>query len=72
MTPTAIWPALTDALGRTTSYAYNPLGNKIAMTQPLPTSGTGDSSSTTTYQYDAFGNLIQTVAPLGKNDQFAI
>ena len=56
----------TDALGRTTSYAYNLLGNKIAMTQPLPNSGTGDSSSTTTYQYDAFGNLIQTVAPQGR------
>ena len=56
----------TDALGRTTSYIYNSLGQKLSMTTPTPASGTGGAASTTTYQYDALGNLIQTAAPLGR------
>ena len=56
----------TDALGRTTSYAYNSLGQKTSMILPTPASGTGTAASTTTYQYDAMGNLIQTAAPLGR------
>ncbi len=56
----------TDALGRTTFYVYNSLGQKLSMTAPTPTSPTGSAASTTTYQYDAMGNLIQTVAPLSR------
>jgi RHS repeat-associated protein len=56
----------TDALGRTTSYVYNSLGNKIATTLPLPNANTSAAAATTTYQYDAFGRLTQTSAPLGR------
>ena len=56
----------TDALGRTTSYSYNSLGNKLTMTSPTPASGMGGTASTTNYQYDALGNLLQTAAPLGR------
>jgi YD repeat-containing protein len=54
-----------DALGRTTSYTYNSLGQKITMTEPAP-SGSSAAAATTTYQYDAFGNLTQASAPLGR------
>ncbi|MGO8758759.1 MAG: DUF2341 domain-containing protein, partial [Terracidiphilus sp.] len=55
----------TDALGRTTSYTYNALGQKVTMTEPVP-SGSSAAAATTTYTYDAFGNLTQTSAPLGR------
>ena len=55
----------TDALGRTTSYTYNSLGQKITMTEPIP-SGSNAAAATTTYTYDAFGNLTQSQAPLGR------
>ena len=60
----------TDALGRTTSYAYNSLGQKTSMVEPLP-AGTGASAATTAYTYDAFGNLTQTAAPLGRTTSSA-
>jgi RHS repeat-associated protein len=56
----------TDALGRTTSYTYNALGQKITMTEPIP-SGSNATAATTTYAYDPFGNLTQTQAPLGRS-----
>jgi RHS repeat-associated protein len=56
----------TDALGRTTSYTYNSLGQKTTMVTPTPASLTGTAASATTYTYDAFGNLTQTAAPLGR------
>jgi RHS repeat-associated protein len=56
----------TDALGRTTSYTYNSLGQKTAMVTPTPASLTGTAASATTYTHDAFGNLTQTAAPLGR------
>jgi YD repeat-containing protein len=56
----------TDALGRTTTYTYNSLGNKLAMTEPTPTLLSGSAASATAYQYDALGNLLQTAAPLGR------
>jgi RHS repeat-associated protein len=55
----------TDALGRTTSYTYNSLGQEISMVEPLPP-GISASAATTAYTYDAFGNLTQTAAPLGR------
>jgi RHS repeat-associated protein len=55
----------TDALGRTTSYTYNSLGQKITMTEPIP-SGSNAAAATTNYTYDTLGNLIQTQAPLGR------
>jgi RHS repeat-associated protein len=55
-----------DALGRTTFYTYNPLGQKTAMVTPTPASLTGSAASATTYTHDAFGNLLQTAAPLGR------
>jgi RHS repeat-associated protein len=55
----------TDALGRTTSYTYNNLGQKVSMTIPVP-SGASASAASTGYQYDALGNLTQTAAPLGR------
>jgi len=56
----------TDALGRTTSYVYDSLGQKTAMVAPTPTTLTGGPASTTTYTYDALGNLTQTAAPLSR------
>ena len=56
----------TDALGRTTSYAYDSLGHKISTIQPQLNSGTSQAAATTSYQYDSLGNLLQTNAPLGK------
>jgi RHS repeat-associated protein len=55
----------TDALGRTTSYTYNSLGQKVTMIEPIP-SGSNAAAATTTYTYDPFGNLTQTQAPLGR------
>jgi RHS repeat-associated protein len=55
----------TDALGRTTSNTYNALGQKLTMTEPVP-SGSSAAAATTTYTYDAFGHLIQAQAPLGR------
>jgi RHS repeat-associated protein len=56
----------TDALGRTTTYTYNSLGQKTAMVTPLQNALAGGPTSTTTYTYDALGNLTQTAAPLGR------
>jgi RHS repeat-associated protein len=56
----------TDALGRTISYVYNSLGQKLSITEPTPTSLTGGSVSTTNYAYDQLGNLLQTAAPLSR------
>jgi len=53
----------TDALGRTTTYVYNALGQKASMTLPAVSSST---STTTSYTYDALGNLTQTAAPLNR------
>ena len=53
----------TDALGRTTSYVYNSLGQKTSMIAPPQTAG--GTGAATGYQYDAFGNLTETDAPLG-------
>jgi len=55
----------TDALGRTTTYAYDALGRKTSMTKPPPAGSTA-AAATTTYQYDALGHLTQTSAPLGR------
>ena len=56
----------TDALGRTTSYTYNSLGQKIiddrAHTRRLQRPPRPPPPT----QYDAFGNLTQTAAPLGR------
>lgn len=55
----------TDALGRTTSYTHNILGQKTSMTIPIP-SGSSASAVTTSYTYDDLGNLVETDAPLGR------
>ena len=55
----------TDALGRTTTYAYDSLGRKTSMTKPIPAGSTA-AAATTTYQYDALSHLTQTSAPLGR------
>jgi len=56
----------TDALGRTTSYTYDSLGQKLTLTTPTPTAPTGSSASTTNYSYDQLGNLLLTAAPLSR------
>ena len=55
--------AVTDALGRTTAYAYDTLGRKIAETAPA---ANGSSARPVTrYAYDAGGNLTSVTDPLG-------
>ncbi len=48
-----------DALGDTTQYAYDGIGNETSFTNPL-----GD---TTGYGYDSLNRLVQVTDPLGSN-----
>ena len=49
------------ARGYKTTYAYDTLNRRVAMTQAA---GTSDAATTTTV-YDAVGNISQTIDPLG-------
>ena len=48
-----------------TTYTYNGLGERTAMTTPAPAGQSG--FETTSFSYDANGNLTQTVAPATSN-----
>lgn len=54
----------TDALSRTTSYAYDALNDTTAITDPL--------GVTTAMTYDVNGNLLQTERPLTQTGQTAL
>ena len=49
--PAATRPVITDALGQTTTYAYNELNQMISETDPL--------KHTTTYEYNEQGRVSQ-------------
>ena len=54
--------SVTDALGETTSYAYNLATNTTAVTYPLDANGNPSSAVMT---YDSYGMLLSTKDPLG-------
>ena len=54
--------SVTDALGETTSYAYNLATNTTAVTYPLDANGNPSSAVMT---YDGYGMLLSTKDPLG-------
>ena len=54
--------SVTDALGKTTSYAYNLATNTTAVTYPLDANGNPSSAVMT---YDSYGMLLSTNDPLG-------
>ena len=63
----------TDALGRTTSYAYDELGNLMQVTQPMvadPRSGGGPNNPTSRYTYDVEGHLLTQTDALGRQTAF--
>jgi len=58
----------TDALGRTTSYGYDALGNTTSITRLAGTA----QAATTTYTYDGtYGNLTSLVDSLGNQTVFS-
>src|SRR5436309_167951 len=57
----------TDALGRTTVYAYDALGNVITITR---LSGTPDAVTTTFTYDDTFSNITSVTDPLGHTTRF--
>ena len=59
----------TDALGRTTAYTYDSLGNTLSETQLAGTS----SPATTSYQYDPnFSQITSVTDPLGHTWTFSL
>lgn len=63
--------ATVDALGNTTTYQYDALGQKIQQTLPDP-NGDPDLSNApvTTYGYDLDGNLTSVTDPLGNQTTY--
>src|SRR5262249_45062595 len=55
--------AVTDALGRTTSFTYDALGNRLSQTDPLVSGQAG--AGTWSYTYDALGELLSATDPTG-------
>ena len=50
----------TDALGLTTTYTYDKLGNLLKAVEQL----NGQSDRVTSYSYDALGRLLKVTDPL--------
>jgi RHS repeat-associated protein len=57
--------SVTDALGNTTTAAYDNLNRKIQVTTPDPDGSGPLTAPVTYYAYDALGNLFQVTDPLG-------
>jgi RHS repeat-associated protein/uncharacterized repeat protein (TIGR01451 family) len=53
----------TDAVGKTTAYAYNLTSNTTTITQP-------DNTGTTVQRYDANGLVLSTTDPLGRTTSY--
>jgi RHS repeat-associated protein len=56
--------SVTDALGETTSYAYNLATNTTTVTYPADANG---NIGTATMVYDSYGMLLSSTDPLGNN-----
>ena len=55
--------SITDAMGKTTSYAYDLVNNTTTTTHP-------DNGGTTVQRYDAGGNLLSETDPLGHTKSY--